>query len=61
MTTLKDLIGRKIKISYNSKLDEIARDEGMFFNLEKDFIILQLYNDKLKFIAIDKVIRVEEI
>jgi len=57
---LEDMKGKKIKVTYNSTLNEVCRDEGILNNVTTGFITLELYGDRAKFISINKIIRVEE-
>ena len=54
------LKGKKIVVNYITLPNEIARDEGLLYSWSSDFLILQLTSDKLKFIPIKNVIRIEE-
>jgi len=55
---LKKYYGENIIIHYNPFYNEIARDDGILFNQNKDFIII-LVNDKIKFISKRKIFRME--
>ena len=52
---------QKIKISYNALGDEIHKDEGVFFEENPDFIVIELSDKKLKYISKNKIVRIEEI
>ena len=56
---LQDFKGKRVKISYNSKDDEVCRDEGILNNISPGFITLEVF-DKAKFISTSKIIRIEE-
>ena len=56
--------GERIKISYNTLVNEVARDEGEYFSSDDVFIIIKIYfgnEAKLKWIALNKIIRIEQI
>lgn len=56
---LKNLIDKKIKISYNSSSSEISRDDGYLREITPDFFAIQTFSGSLKLININKIIRVE--
>ena len=57
----KELKGKYVKITYNASLNEITRDEGKIYDVTRDFVIIEVRNDKLKYISLNKIIRMEEI
>jgi len=57
----KEMKGMTVKVNYNSCSDEVSRDEGLVYDLTSDFLVLEMPNEMLKWIALNKIIRVEEI
>ena len=55
------LLNKKVRVSYITIPNEITRDEGIVFKIENNFIILKLYNDKLKWVPLRTIVRIEEI
>ena len=53
--------GQKIRVTYNAISSEAARDEGLFEEMNEVFFIILLSTKKYKYIAVRKLIRVEEL
>ena len=58
---LKEKIGERVRISYNAKSNEVTQDTGILFGVDSDFVVLQLSDDKIKWIPLRVIVRIEEI
>jgi len=59
---LDELKGKKVKLTYNSTLNEIQREEGIVLDFKNDlFIIQSTYDDdkNIKFIQKWRIVRIE--
>ena len=58
---INSLLNKKVRISYNPISNQVTRDIGIVYEITNDFVVLQLYDNKLKWIALHAIIRIEEI
>lgn len=60
MESFNTLEGKKVTIIYNDIANDVTRDEGTFHHEDATFIVLLLFNNKLKYISKSKIVRIEE-
>ena len=56
-----DLIGKNIKISYNSTYNEVSTDVGVLYSIDTGFFVIKLKTGLLKWIDRSKIVRVEQL